>query len=59
MVKQHNRVRVLCALRSGDKSVAQLKQELHIGNTSAWRWLQELVEANEVHVRAMVNPEAG
>lgn len=59
MVKQHNRMRVLCALRSGDKSVAQLKQELHIGNTTAWRWLQELVDANEAHVRAMVNPETG
>lgn len=54
-----NRMRVEHALRSGDKSVAQLVELLHMGNTTAWRWAKDLVDANEAHVCKMINPETG
>lgn len=59
MVKQHNRRRIEQALLTGDKSTGQLAAELHMGNTTAWRWLQAMVADGQAHVCAMVNPETG
>lgn len=60
MIKQHNRHRIEQALLMGDKSAGQLAAELHMGNVTAWRWLQALVADGQAHVCATrLSPEGG
>ena len=51
MVKP-NRRRIEEALQQGDATAGQLAADLHIGNTTAWRWLQVLVAEGEAFVCA-------
>ena len=52
MVKKSNRRRIEDALAQGDRSAGQLAAELHMGNTTAWRWLQAMVADGQAYVCA-------
>lgn len=48
------------ALAAGPRTCMQLAEELGIGNTTAWRWLQVLVETHKAYVdRKVVHPNGG
>lgn len=51
MVKP-NRRRIEEALQQSDRSAGELAADLHMGNTTAWRWLQVMVDEGEAFVCA-------
>lgn len=52
MTAKANRQRIAMALKAGDYSAKELAQTLHMGNTTAWRWLQFMVADGEAFVCA-------
>lgn len=47
-----NHRRIMQALQQGDATAGQLAANLHMGNTTAWRWLQKMVADGDAFVCA-------
>lgn len=59
MTAKANRLRIAKALKLGDRSAGQIAADLHMGNTTAWRWLQMMVSDGEAFVCSTVYPPNG
>jgi predicted ArsR family transcriptional regulator len=59
MNQKANRQRIAEALKKADHSAGQLAKSLHMGNTTAWRWLQLLVADEEAFVCEMISAPHG
>lgn len=60
MTAKANRQRIAMALKAGDYSAKELAKTLHMGNTTAWRWLQFMVADGEAFVcEKIIDPKGG
>lgn len=60
MTAKANRHRIAMALKTGDYSTKELAKTLHMGNTTAWRWLQFMVADGEAFIcEKKVDPKGG
>jgi hypothetical protein len=54
-----NRERVLACLLTQNATQRQIVEQTGLGTATVWRWLDDLVEAKEAHIRAYKSQDKG